>query len=64
MGKLKPLPQGHWYTDILTNYTWCIFTKEGYEVVYANLVNLYSMFGGLHKILSDSGTDFKNRLFV
>ena len=48
------------------NYEWCIllFTKEGDKVVHAYVFNVYSMFGGPHKILSDIGTEFKNKLFA
>ena len=66
----KLSPQGHQYAlniiDMLMYFTWCIplFTKEADKVVYAYLVNVYSMFGGSHTILSDSGTKFKNKLFV
>ena len=69
MGKFKLLLQGHQYPlnviDTLMNYTSCKppFTKEADEVVHVYLPNLYSMFGGLHKILSYNGTEFKNKLF-
>ena len=65
--KFKLLHQGHQYAltviDMLTNYTWCIllFTKEADEVVYTYLVHMYSKFCGLHKILSDNDTEFKNK---
>ena len=69
-GKFKPLPPGHEYAltviDMLTNYTLCIHlhTKEANEIGYAYLVYLYYMFDGLHKILSDKGSEFKNKLFT
>ena len=48
------------------NYTCCIvlFTKEADEVVHAYLVNVYSKSGASHRILSDNGTEFKNKLFM
>ena len=51
---------------MLKNYTWCIplFTKDVDKVVHAYLVNMYSKFGGSHKILSESDMKFKNKLFV
>ena len=66
----KLLPQGHQSAltviDMLMNYTWCIwlFTEESDKVVHARLINMYSRFGGSHKILSDSGTEFNNKLFA
>lgn len=33
------------------------------EVLQAYIDNVYSKFGGSAKILSDNGTDFKNKLF-
>ena len=38
--------------------------KKADEVLHAYLVNVYFMFGGLCKIFSDNGTEFKNKLFV
>ena len=51
---------------MLTNYTWCIplFTKEADKVVHAYLVNVYSKFGGQHKVSSDNGNELKNKLFA
>ena len=51
---------------MLTNYTWCIptYTKEAGEVVHTFLDNIYSKFGGSHKILSDNETEFKNTIFA
>ena len=66
IGKFKTTASEHQYafivTDMLMNYTWFIplFTKEAYEV----LVNVYSKFGGSHKILPDNVTEFKNKLFT
>ena len=46
----------------------CVFciplkTKTAKEVVQAYLHHVYSKFGGSEKILSDNGTEFKNKLF-
>ena len=66
IGKFILSPQGHQYAstviDMLTNYTWCrlLLTKEANEVVHAYLVNMYSKLA--HKILSDNGTEFQNKL--
>ena len=38
-------------------------TKTAEEVVQAYLGHVYSKFGGSEKILSDNGTEFKNKLF-
>ena len=38
-------------------------TKTAEEVVQAYLYHVYSKFGGSEKILSDNGTEFKNKLF-
>ena len=70
MGKYKVSPQAHQYgltvTNTLTNYTWCmlLFSKVADKVMHTYFVHMYSKFGGLHKILSDSGTEFKNNLFA
>ena len=70
IGKFKPLPQGHQYAlvliDVLANYTWCIalYTKEADKEAHVYLVNIYSKFGGLHKILSDNRTQYKNKSFM
>ena len=64
IGNFKVTAQGHQYAltviDVLTNYACCLplFTKEADKVMHAYLVNMYSMFGGLHKILSDKDTKF------
>ena len=48
-----------------TSYAFCIplKTKTAEEVVQAYLHHVYSKFGGSEKILSDNGTEFKNKLF-
>ena len=38
-------------------------TKTAEEVIQAYIDNVYARFGGSLKILSDNGTEFKNRLF-
>ena len=70
IGKFRLLPQSHQCAlttiDMLMNYTWYVslYTKEPDEVVCTYLVNIYSKFGGAHKILTDHGTEFKNKLFT
>ena len=70
IGNFKALPQGHQYAlttiDIFTNYTSCLllFTNEGDQVGHPDLVHIYSRFGVSHRILSDSGIEFKNKLFT
>ena len=46
-------------------YTFCIplKSKTAEEVVQAYLHHVYSKFGGSEIILSDNGTEFKNKLF-
>ena len=39
-------------------------TKTAEEVVQAYMRHVYSKFGGSKKILSDNGTEFKNKLFA
>ena len=48
-----------------TSYIFCIplKTKTAEEVLQAYIRNVYSKFGGSEKILSDNGTEFKNKLF-
>ena len=50
---------------MLTGYTFCIpiKTKSASEVVQAYLDNVYCKYGGSKKILSDNGTEFKNKIF-
>ena len=38
-------------------------TKTADEVIQAYIDNVYSKFGGTLKILSDNGTEFKNKMF-
>ena len=50
---------------MLTGYVFCIplKTKTAEEVLQAYIDNVYSKFGGSLKILSDNGTEFKNKIF-
>ena len=50
---------------MLTGYVFCVplKTKTAEEVIQAYIDNVYSKFGGSMKILSDNGTEFKNRIF-
>ena len=49
---------------MLTGYIFCIplRTKTIEEVIQAYIDNIYSKFGGSIKILSDNGTEFKNKI--
>ena len=64
-----PSRQGHRYALTVicmhTSYVFCIplKTKTAEEVVQAYMRHVYSKFGGSEKILSDNGTEFKNKLF-
>ena len=48
-----------------TSYVFCIplKTKTAEGIVQAYLCHVYSKFGGSEKILSNNGTEFKNKLF-
>ena len=53
---------------VICMLTGCVFcepikTKTAEEVIQAYIDNIYSKFGGSVKILSDNGTEFKNRIF-
>ena len=50
---------------MLTGYVFCIplKTKTAEEVLQAYIDHVYSKFGGSIKILSDNGTEFKNKIF-
>ena len=50
---------------MLTGYVFCVplKTKTAEEVTQAYIDNVYSKFGGSLKILSDNGTEFKNKVF-
>ena len=64
-----PSKRGHRYAltviCMLTGYVFCISlkTKTTSEVIQAYIDHVYAKFGGLRKILSDKGTEFKNQLF-
>ena len=64
-----PSKSGHKYAltviCMLTNYVFCVplKSKQANEVLQAYIDNVYAKFGGLLKILSDNGTEFKNQLF-
>ena len=50
---------------MLTGYVFCIplKTKITEEILQAYIDNVYSKFGGSVKMLSDNGTEFKNKIF-
>ena len=50
---------------MLTGYVFCVplKTKTAEEVIQAYIDLVYSRFGGSLKILSDNGTEFKNKVF-
>ena len=64
-----PSSQGHRYAltavCMLTSYTWCIplKNKTANKVVNAYIDNIYCLFGPSKKILTDKGTEFKNKLW-
>ena len=49
---------------MLTGYVFCVplKTKTAEEVTQAYIENIYSKFGGSLKLLSDNGTEFKNKM--
>ena len=50
---------------MFTGFTWCVplKTKTAEEVAKAYMDHIYCSFGGSIKILTDNGTEFKNKLF-
>ena len=50
---------------MLTGYIFCVplKTKTAEKVIQAYINNIYSKFRGSMKILSDNGTEFKNKIF-
>ena len=50
---------------MITGYVFCmpLITKTVEEVIQAYIDNVFAKFGGSLKILSDNGTEFKNKLF-
>ena len=70
IGEFHPLTShGHHYAltavCMLTGFTWCVplKTKTAEEVAKAYMDHIYCNFGGSIKILTDNGTEFKNKLF-
>ena len=51
--------------DMLTGFVFCapLKSKKAEEVTQTYLNELYYRFGGSRKILSDNGTEFKNKMF-
>ena len=64
-----PTSHGHRYAltavCMLIGFTWCVplKTKTAEEVAKAYMDHIYCNFGGSIKILTDNGTEFKNKLF-
>ena len=64
-----PTSRGHHYAltavCMLTGFTWCVplKMKAAEEVAKAYMDHIYCSFGGSIKILTDNGTEFKNKLF-
>ena len=64
-----PTSRGHRYAltavCMLTGFTWCVplKTKTAEEVTKAYMDHIYCSFGGSINILTDNGTEFKNKLF-
>ena len=50
---------------MLTGYVFCVplKSKTACEVIQAYIDNIYAVFGGSRKILSDNSTEFKNQMF-
>ena len=50
---------------MLTGYVFCVplKTKAAEEVIQAYIDNVSSKFGGSLKMLSNNGTEFKNKIF-
>ena len=65
----SPTRRGHRFAltacCMLTGFTWCIplKTKTAAEVVTTYKNHIACPFGGSVKILTDNGTEFKNKLF-
>ena len=64
-----PTSRGHRYAltvmDMLTGFVFCtpLQTKKPEEIVQKYLDTVYYRFGGSRKVLSDNGTEFKNKVF-
>ena len=70
IGEFHPLTsRGHRYAltavCMLTGFTWCVplKTKTADEAAKAYMDHIYCNFGGSIKILTNNGTEFKNKLF-
>ena len=50
---------------MLTGYIFCVplKTRTAEEAIQAYIDNVYSKFGGFLEMLSDNGTEFKNKMF-
>ena len=64
-----PTSRGHRYAltvmDMVTGFVFCapLKSKKAKEVTQTYLNEVYYRFGGSRKILSDNGTEFKNKMF-
>ena len=64
-----PTSRKHRYAStvicMLTGYVFCVplKTQMAEEVIQTYIDNVYSKFGGSLKMLSDNGTEFKNKMF-
>ena len=64
-----PTSRGHRYTltvmDMVMGFVFCapLKSKKAEEVTQTYLNEVYYRFGGSRKILSDNGTEFKNKIF-
>ena len=65
----SPTSRGHrsalTVMDMLTGFVFCapIKSRKAEEVIQTYLNEVYYRFGGSRKILSDNGTEFKNKIF-
>ena len=65
-----PTSRGHRYAltvmDMLTDFVFCapLKSKEAEDVIQTYLNEVYFRFGSSRKILSDNGTEFKNKMFM
>ena len=63
------MSKGHCYAltvvDMLTGFVFCALlkSKKAEEIVQVYLNEVHYRFGGSRKILSDNGTEFKNKMF-
>ena len=64
-----PVRKGHHYAltvvDMLTGFIFCapLKSQKATEINQVYLNEVYYRFGGSRKILSDNGTEFKNKMF-